>query len=410
VTRLAFVGAHVLAPDASSFSERTVHVDSGIITGVDSLPPSPAELTVDVTGRYLIPGLIDAHYHLISRSEEVLDARMIAGSMIEGVINAEDCIASGVTSVRDCGCRHEGIYTLQEAIAAGAAVGPDSMTAGRNPTGENAPRHWRNVFASGPDAMRAAVRSQVEAGAGWVKVILAHAFDPLDWADVTEFMSDDEITAAVDEAHLLGVRIGAHCEGWEVAERAIRLGLDSLDHAPLLSDAAVAEMKARGMTYTPTVWAFSSDAGVDLEALPPSDAARIKDWRAQHRASVRRAFDAGVPIAAGSDSASAVTGRGVLVDEMEALLECGLPSPAVLAAATLHSAAVMGRGDIVGAISATLRADLVVLTEDPLVDLAALRNPESVWKAGVLRSANGSIVQDTVRALDDAVVARWDSV
>jgi imidazolonepropionase-like amidohydrolase len=408
VTRQAFVGGLVLAADAASFAPLTVHVMDGLITAVDALPAGADEVVVDLAGKYLLPGLIDAHYHLISRSEEVLDDRAIAGGMIEGVINAEDCIASGVTSVRDCGCRHEGIYTLQAAIAGAATVGPDSVTAGRNPTGDNAPRHWRNVAASGAEGMREAVRAQIAAGAGWIKIILSHAFDPLDWAAVTEFMSDDEIAAAVAEAHALGVRIGAHCEGWTVAERGIRLGLDSLDHAPLLSPAAIDGMLERGMTYTPTVWAFSTDAGVDLDALSPAALAQLGAWQAQHRASVQRAYDAGVPIAAGSDSASAVTGRGVLLNEMQALLTCGLPPAAVLTAATRNAAAVMDRAGEVGTIAPGLRADLLAVDGDPLVDLEVLRAPAFVWKAGVLRLANGAIVQDAVRQLDDAVVARWE--
>ncbi len=408
MTRLALVGGLVLSPDSVAFRPATVHVASGRIVAVDSAPAAPGEVAIDMTSRYILPGLVDAHYHLVSRSDVVMDDRAIGGSMIEGVINAEDCIASGVTSVRDCGCRHEGIYALQAAIASNAVIGPDSITAGRNPTGPDAPNHWRNIVGDGPAGMRRAVREQVEAGAGWVKVILSHAFDPSDWATVTEFMSDEEIAAAVDEAHALGVRIGAHCEGWEVAERASRLGLDSLDHAPLLSDAAAAGMLERGMTYTPTVWAFSSDAGVDLDALSVEQRAGVLDGREQHRSSVRRAFAAGVPIAAGSDSASAVTGRGVLLNEMQALSSCGLPAAAVLAAATRIAAAAMDREDEVGTIAPGLRADLIAVDADPLLDLEVLRAPEAVWKAGVLRFSSASgILHDELRQLDETVVARW---
>lgn len=404
----AWVGGRVLLPDASGFRDATVHVAQGRIVAIDSSPATGDEAVVDVRGRFVLPGLIDSHYHLVSRSSEYPEVSDIAVSTIEGVVNAESCIASGVTSVRDCGCRHAGIYTLQRAVEVGAIVGPRAVTAGRNPTGESAPRHWRNVFAAGPDEMRAAVREQVEAGAGWIKLILAHAFDPLRWDAVTVFMSDEEIAAAVDEAHRCGVRIGAHCEGWEVAERGIRLGLDSLDHAPLLSDAAVEAMAVRRVTYTPTVWAFSSDAGVDVDALPEAERDRLLAWRQEHRESVRRAFAAGVPIAAGSDSASAVTGPGVLVDELEALRDCGLPPAAVLAAGTVRGAEAMGSADSVGSLAPGLRADIVVVDGDPLERLDALRAPRAVWQDGVLRFVSGrGVVPDAVRRLDEAVVARW---
>lgn len=410
MTRLALTGAQVLDEHSTAFRLATVHIHGGLISAVDERPAAADETEVPLPGQYLIPGLIDTHYHLVSRSDREMTDREISGSMIEGVINAEDCIASGVTSVRDCGCRHEGIYTLQAAIAVDAVVGPDTVAAGRNPTGPSAPRHWRNVVGDGPDGIRAAVRSQVEAGAGWIKVILSHAFDPLDWASVSEFMSDEEIAAAIDEAHKLGVRIGAHCEGWDVAERGIRLGLDSLDHAPLLSEAAVAGMRERGMTYTPTVWAFSTDAGIDLDALDARDRAKLEGWRAQHRDSVLRAYLAGVPIAAGSDSASAVPGRGVLQNELEALAQCGLPPVAVLAAATTVAAAGMGRSSEVGTIGPGFHADLVAVDDNPLLNLGTLRHPAMVWKGGVLRFRRDTgIVHDMQRQLDEAVVARWET-
>ena len=408
MTAYAFTGGQVLSAHGERFVPATLHVLDSVISAIDGESAGVGEIEVDVTGRYVLPGLIDSHFHLVSRSDVTMDDRAIAGSMIEGVINAEDCIASGVTSVRDCGCRHEGIYTLQAAIAPGAVVGPDAVTAGRNPTGPTAPAHWRNIVGDGPDEIRGAVREQVAAGAGWVKIILAHAFDPLDWGTVTEFMSDAEVSAAIDEAHSLGVRIGAHCEGWDVAERGIRLGLDSLDHAPLLSEKAIEMMRARGMIYTPTVWAFSTDAGVDLDALDEGDLMRLTDWRSEHHASVRRAFETGVPIAAGSDSASAVTGRGVLLNEMLALIDCGLPTNAVLAAATRVGAANLGREDEIGRLAPGFRADLLVVDQNPLADLEALRHPLMVWKGGVLRFTRGAgILTDEVRQLDDAVVARW---
>ncbi len=410
MSRVALTGAKVLTDDGIALRSATVHIADGLISAVDELPAAADETEVELTGHYLVPGLIDAHYHLVSRSGLTMNDREISGSMIEGVINAEDCIASGVTSVRDCGCRHEGIYTLQAAIAVDAVVGPDAITAGRNPTGSGAPGHWRNIVGDRPDAIRAAVREQVEAGAGWIKLILAHAFDPLDWASVSEFMDDGEVAAAIDEAHRLGVRIGAHCEGWAVAERGIRLGLDSLDHAPLLSEAAVAGMRERGMTYTPTLWAFSTDAGLDLEALDAHDLDQLEGWRAEHRASVLRAYRAGVPIAAGSDSASAVPGRGVLQNELQALSACGLPAVAVLAAATTVAAAVMGRGSEVGTIRAGFRADLVAVDRNPLLDLEVLRDPAVVWKSGVPRFRRDiGILHETQRQLDEAVVARWDA-
>jgi imidazolonepropionase-like amidohydrolase len=403
--RTAITGGLVLTDGA--FEPLTVHTDGETITGVDTRPPGPDETPVDAGGLYVVPGLVDAHYHLVSRSSEHPTDQDLTESILEGVRNAEDTLASGVTTVRDCGCRTIAIYTLQAGIADGMACGPASVTAGRNPTGSAAPAHWRNVVADGPAGMRAAVRSQVEAGAGWVKLILAHAESPTAWDQVTVFMSDEEIAAAVDEAHALGVAIGAHCEGWEVAERAVRLGLDSLDHAPLLSEEAVAGMAAGAMTYTPTLWAFSDDSGIDLDALDPSDRDSVLAWREEHRASVRRALAAGVPIAAGSDSASTLTGEGVLANELASLVAAGLSPAQALEAATATGAALLGRGDRLGRIRAGFQADLVALTADPLADIGAVRSPAWVRQHGTLRFSAEHGIVPARPAVGDAVVARW---
>jgi imidazolonepropionase-like amidohydrolase len=404
--KLAVTGGLVF--DGMSFAPRTIHVDGQSIASVDTAPASGAERVIDAGGAYLIPGLIDSHYHLVSRSSEHPTERDLTESMLEGVRNAEDTLSSGVTTVRDCGCRTIAVYSLQAGIRAGLARGPDSVTAGQNPAGRAAPRHWRNVVADGPDGMRAAVRSQVEAGAQWVKLILAHAESPTRWDDVTVFMNDEEIAAAIDEARALGVVIGAHCEGWEVAERAVRLGLDSLDHAPLLSDKAVAGMAERRMTYTPTLWAFSDDSGIDLDSLDPADADRVASWREEHRRSVRRALAAGVPVAAGSDSASAVTGRGVLACELAALVAAGLTPRQALTAATATGAALIGRAGTLGRIAPGFQADLVALTADPLSDIGAVRSPAWVRQRGELRfSRESGIVPPDRAAVADEVVARW---
>ena len=411
--RTAITGGLVL--DGGSFTPLTVHLADGTVTGTDTTPPGPDETAVDAPGTYLVPGLIDAHYHLVSRSSTDPTPRDLTESVLEGVRNAGDTLAPGVTTVRDCGCRTIAVHSVRAAIRDGLVSGPDSVTAGRNPTSSAAPPHWRNVVADGPDALRAAVRSQVEAGAQWVKLILAHAESPTRWDEVTVFLSDEEIAAAVDEAHRLGVLVGAHCEGWEVAERAVRLGLDSLDHAPLLSDRAVAGMADRAMTYTPTLWAFSDDSGVDLDALDDAGRERVHAWREEHRRSLRRALAAGVPIAAGSDAASTLTGPGVLANELVALVAAGLRPGQALTAATSTGAALIGRAGDLGRIAPGFQADLVALASDPLTDIRAVRSPVWVRQRGLLRFTAGHglltphrrVDADAAQAADADVVARW---
>jgi imidazolonepropionase-like amidohydrolase len=414
VTELLLKNGSILDPDTVTFrSGVDILVRDGVIVALGdgaSETWAPTARVMELNGSFVVPGLIDSHYHLVSRSDVTMDSREVAASMIEGVVNARDCVASGVTAVRDCGCRHEGIYPLRSAIAARTVVGPDSWLAGRNPTGVLAPAHWRNVVVTGAEEMRLAVRQQHEAGADWVKLILAHAEDPFDWGNVTEFLDDDEIAAAVDEAHSLGISIGGHTEGWDVAARAVRLGLDILDHAPLLSLETTELMAARGTFYVPTVWAFSDDSGLDDSGYSAEQLDALAGWQEQHRTSVRRARASGVRIAAGSDSADAVTGRGVLAKELHALHRCGLTTKEVLAAATTTAAELLGRADRVGRIAQGLDADLLVVAADPLEDLGSLERPEFVIVGGELAfdSSDGGL-QHTVDTdkTPGASVRRW---
>jgi imidazolonepropionase-like amidohydrolase len=416
VTRLVLTNAHVLDPAGLRFTAGGyVIVDDGRIIGVGTgaAPTALADETrVDLGGAFIAPGLIDSHFHLISRSAAVVDDELIESGMLEGTVNAAERLAAGVTAVRDCGCRHGGIHALTRAIESGLVRGPRAYVAGTNPTGPAAPGHWRNVVARDAQELRSVIREQVELGADWVKLILAHAESPTEWSAVTRYLSDDEIAAGVDEAHRLGVKIGCHCEGWEVAAVAVRAGMDVLDHAALLSREVADEMAVRGTAYVPTVWAFSDDTGVDLDELPELERKSLQHWQDEHRASVRRAHAAGVVIAAGSDAEGSLPERNVLVEELRVLAECGLSPAEVLAAATRNGAGLIGHGDDLGMIRSGALADLIVLAASPFDDLGVLSKPLLVVSRGeVVRDRRApSLVGDELppRARESVVsTARW---
>lgn len=379
--RLVLRDGTILLSAADGWLERGYVIsEGGRIAEVGVGDPRPIEAehcTIDLDGRRLLPGLVDSHFHLVSRSARMVDEDLVATGMVEGVVNAVTRLAGGVTTVRDCGCRHHGIHRLRAAIDSGLVPGPRALVAGRNPTTSLAPDHWRNVVAEGARGIEATVRDEVSRGADFVKLILAHAEDPADWAKVTSYLDDEELAAAVATAHSLGVRIGVHCEGSAEAHRAVEAGVDVLDHAPLLDDATVELMVARGVVYVPTVWAFSTDSALDDEAT------RIAaGWHEEHRRSVRRALAAGVTIAAGSDAVGSLPPADVLVDELEALVATGLSPRQAVAAATTGGAEALGLTGRIGVVAAGAAADLVVVDGDPLRDLTVLRRPHLVVAKG----------------------------
>lgn len=389
-------GGHLIAE-----AGRVVTVGQG-----DPPAPHPDETRVDLDGRRLLPGLVDSHFHLVSRSSRSVDLELVASGLVEGVVTAVTRLAGGVTSVRDCGCRHHGIHQLRRAIDAGLVPGPRAAVAGRNPTSALAPDHWRNVVVDGPKEMAATVAAELAGGADFVKLILAHAEDPTDWAGVTSYLDDDELAAGVTAAHSAGARVGVHCEGRDEARRAIDAGVDVLDHAPLLDDRTVEAMAATGAVYVPTIWAFSADSGLDGPA-----AVAVRAWQEEHRRSVLRARAAGVTVAAGSDAAGSLPPADVLIDEMECLVAAGMSTEEVLAAATTGGAAAMGCIGRIGVIAEGAAADMVVVDGDPTVDLSVLRHPHLVvcrgriHDPGRLREGWAEEIE-TVSALG-ASTSRW---
>jgi imidazolonepropionase-like amidohydrolase len=386
--RLVITGGAVLATAGTSYlRDHAIVVEDGTI---HAIVPSPeveyrvGDTTIDAAGLFIVPGLVDAHFHLVSRSEAVVDEELVAAGLVEGVVNARERLRGGVTTVRDAGCRHRGVYALRRAIELGLVPGPRAYLAGTNPTGPAAPRHWRNVVVRGADEMRTAVNAQLDAGADWVKCVLSHAEDPTEWDRVDLYLNEDERRAAVETAHARGARIGVHCEGYAVAALAVRCRVDVLDHAPLIDEATAEMMADAGMVYVPTLWAFSDDAGIDLSRLAPARRARIEHWRAEHRASIARAHELGVTIAAGSDAVGSLPASDVLVNEMEALTACGLEPREAFSAATIGAARAIRAHELFGVLSQGARADLVGTTSDPLVTLAALRDPSLVIARGAV--------------------------
>jgi imidazolonepropionase-like amidohydrolase len=387
VSRIAIMGGMYLAGSGDHFVDGGgILLDGEKIVGKghEALAAGDAVRIVDGTGKYILPGLIDSHFHLVSRTVTDLDEFTLGIGVVEGVINAQERLRAGVTTVRDCGCRHHGIHALTTAIRARLVDGPRTYSAGRNPTGPAAPSHWRNVIVRDSAEMRAAVKAELEAGADWVKFVLSHAENPANWGAVTPYLDEDVVRAGVETAHDAGVRVSVHVEGYEVAAMAVRCGVDAMEHAPQVDEATAEAMADKGIVYVPTLWAFADDTGLNFKAMSSEDRQGVKYWQAEHRASVRRALEAGVCIAAGSDAAASVPPRDVLVREMRALASAGLPPGLVLQAATINGARALGLVDQVGSLAIGAWADVIVVDKDPLENLSALEHPSMVIANGII--------------------------
>lgn len=351
---------------------------------------------IDLAGRTLIPGLIDAHVHLSSyerlpptlRGEAPRSPELRVFELATG---ARQFLASGVTTVRDVGSEDDHALLLRDAIRLGLCPGPRVLTCGRilsatSPGGAIFGSMYRE--ADGPDDMRKAVREQIRRGADFVKIMATGArsvvFEDPEPAQVTR----EELRVVVDESHRMGRRVAAHAEGLGGARLAIEEGVDTIEHglslhrAPDLLDS----MAAKEMVLVPTLTTFHDVAADHADQYPTALVEQAKRQRDDAYRTLLAAHASGVILAMGFDSWP----PGANALELARMVEGGLSTMAALVAATRGGAIASGLADL-GVISPGAIADLVVVDGDPLADIGLLTDSERIW----LVTQGGSVVAGT---------------
>jgi imidazolonepropionase-like amidohydrolase len=359
--------------------------------GAGDAPPAGAR-RIDLRGRTVLPGLIDAHVHLcldggVSPAAQVT-GETYAMTLLRAARNARRQLEAGVTTVRDLGARScleplgpGGVaYNLRQAIADGICPGPRILTAGLAITITGGHSHWMGREADGADAVRKAVRTELREGADVVKFIATGGIATRTAADrFAPQLSQEEIAAGVAEARNAGRRTAAHAEGREGILNALRAGVDSIEHGSYLTDEAIELMRARGAAYVPTL-AVRERIFTDgrAAAVPEFIQAEVERAFESHRESVRRAHAAGVTVAMGTDVGATIFPHGDSAHELTAYVRVGLSPMEALLTATRNAADLLGVSDRLGTLEPGKLADLIVVDGDPLADIAVLTRPGAV--------------------------------
>ena len=362
--------------------------------------PADAEV-IDARGRTVIPGLIDAHDHLASHGYGLatrfgLEEPASTAHLRTARVLAE-ALAMGYTTVRDAGGLDAG---FKLAVEQGLIPGPRLMLALQiiSPTGGIGDRVSPSghdccgaydpllppCVANGSDAVRDVVRTMVRAGADVIKTATTGGASsrpghgPLDAA-----FSLAEMEALVTESHALGRRVMCHALGGPGLRTALAAGVDSIEHGCYLDEDAtlLGQMAVQGTFFVPTLTVYV----YHRESPAPHVRARAVALHAHHVASVRRALELGVPIAAGTDASGHGHPKNAL--ELKYLVEAGLSPMQALRAATQWAAACLGLEREIGTIERGRLADLVLVGGDPLDDVTLLLDPariELVLKGGVV--------------------------
>jgi len=393
--RTLFSGGQVF--DGNDFGTGDVVVEAGRVvdvgTGLDG------DQVVDCAGATVLPGLIDTHVHVMFSGIDLMRAiqQPFSYAFYEAARNLEATIAAGVTTVRDAGGADLGV---KQAVEHGLVTGPRmqiaitilSQTGGHAddwmPAGFEVPLMpphpgRPSSVADGVDEVRRRVREILRAGADVIKVcttggVLSPADDPRH-----SQYSPAEIEVMVAEASAQGRPVMSHAQGAEGIKNAVRAGVRSIEHGIYLDDEGVELMLAAGTWLVPTLSAPRAvlAAAAAGAAIPESMVAKAAATAEVHQQAVKRAVDAGVKIAMGTDAG--VGAHGTNLDELPLMAGCGMSAQQVYAATTSSAAELLGLGDELGTLRPGHRADLVVLDGDAR-DLEGLRGRvREVWKDGV---------------------------
>jgi len=386
-------------------TERTIVVRDGRIVAIEPgyrAPSSASDLLVDLRGSTLLPGLMDMHVHLtseFSRSSEIDRFRKDAPDVaIDGVAFAQRTLLAGFTTVRDLGDSFRASIALREAIAAGKVPGPRIFAAGKSiaTTGGHADptNGWAahlggrpgplDGVVSGPLQAAEAVRQRYKEGSDLIKVTATGGVLSLARNGQNPQFTEEELRAIVATARDYGFKVAAHAHGAEGMKRAIRAGVDSIEHGTYMDDEAIALMKQKGTYYVPTIvagaWVYerSQEPGFFPEVVRPK-AATIGPLI---QATFGRAQRAGVRILFGTDTG--VSAHGTNAREFRYMVEAGMPPLEAIRAATIAPARFLGIDEQFGSVQVGKLADLVAVPGDPLADITAMERVHFVMKDGVV--------------------------
>lgn len=371
----------------------TVVIDGDRIAAV--LPPeatsgwaADAE-QIDATGKTVMPGLIDMHVHITyPDSDSPIDEQASEGAgVLRGIRNLRWMIESGFTSVRDLNGAANAPYLLAEASAADTIAAPRVFTAGHIITGTGGHATERPVSPShgpdfawerdGPAAWRAAVRQTFKQGASVIKV--ASHFAP------------DEIAAAVDEAHRLGLKVTCDCETIYTA-MAVDAGIDMIEHPLPRTDATIAAMAKRGTAAVPTLQVYQNV--LDRNGGFYGSTSRRFTMTAQGDFDIfKKMKAAGIVMGVGTDTIGDTNKMvpNVYIAELKWFVKGGYSIPQALQAATLTNARLLDMGDQLGSITVGKLADVVVVDGNPDQDLEALHRIDTVIKDGIVMVRGGTV-------------------
>ena len=378
----------ITTPVAEPLSDAYMIVDTTKISSIQKNKPEGIPL-IDLGDVTLLPGLIDAHLHLMWTGEGAdPDATRLSETneltMLRMADHAAQSIAGGITTCRDAGSPTRAILALRSALTKGIIPGPRMVSAGTLITMTGGHVNSISREADGPGEARKAARELIKAGVDLLKVaasggIYGHG------EEIGSLQLDvDELSAIVREAHKVGKKVAAHVYPEKGIEACLNAGIDSIEHGSFLTPELGRRMADQGAFLVPTLSVYQA---MHSRQDDPSTMDFIRKKTAQvveaSQKAVMVAKSCGVKIGAGTDSGGPWHPHGSLVKEIQALARAGLTPAEALQAATLTNAELLDLQDRTGSLEPGKLADFIAVKGNPLEDLCALDTIVFVAKEGV---------------------------
>jgi imidazolonepropionase-like amidohydrolase len=365
------------------------------ITQQEAIANKSAYLVVDLKGKTLLPGMMDMHVHLAGNADDNFLAAQndsIPRQTVKAVGNASKTLLAGFTTVRDLGASGYSVIATRDGVNAGDIIGPRiwavghaiSVTGGHCDDNFSAPekRAKAQGVADGPWAVRAKVRENIKYGANAIKICATGGVFSKGTKVGIQQLSDVEIKAAVEEAHMQGLVIASHAHGTEGIKASIKAGVDSIEHCSFMDKEAI-NMAIKAGTYlscdiynTEYTLAYGAANGV-----PEENINKEKLVSKAQRESFRQAVKAGAKMVFGSDAA--IYPHGDNGKQFSRMVTYGMTPAQALQAATINSAALL-KQDNLGQIKSGFLADIIAVDGDPLTNISLMENVSFVMKDGVI--------------------------
>ena len=386
-------------------TEQTIVVESGRIVAIEQgyRAAGADDRIIDLRGSTLMPGLMDMHVHITSeysRSSELERFKKDGPDVaLDGAMFAERTLQAGFTTVRDLGDGFRASIALRNAINAGKLPGPRIYAAGKSiaTTGGHADptNGWADHLGgsnvgpldgvvNGAEQAAQAVRQRYKEGSDLIKITATGGVLSIAKNGLNPQFTEEEVRGIVMTARDYGFKVAAHAHGAEGMKRAVRAGVDTIEHGTFMDDETIKLMKERGTYYVPTItagaWVFdrSKEEGF-FPALVRPKAAQVGP---QIQGTFAKAYKAGVKILFGTDTG--VSAHGDNAREFVLMVEAGMPAMAAIRSATSEPAKFLEVDDRLGSVTVGKIADLVAVPGDPLRDITVMQRVHFVMKDGVV--------------------------